>query len=70
MSLWVNVFILFVILWLIEGYLKRISNDLSYLIELLEQNQDLVNKQEDQNKESNQTKGLDSKIPSREDLYR
>ena len=70
MSLWVNVFILFVILWLIEGYLKRISNDLSYLIELLEQKSDLVSKQADQNKESNQKDGLDSKIPSREDLYR
>lgn len=65
MSLWVTVFILFVILWLIEGYLKNISDNLSYLIELLEQNYKL-----DDDEQVDQTNEQDNQIRSRRDLYK
>ena len=64
MSLWVDVLILFAFMWAIVGYLKEIRNDLSYLIDLLEQNPDLVNQQD------NQTKEQDNQIRSRKDLYK
>ena len=67
MSLWLTVFILFVILWLIEGYLKTISDNLSYLIDLLEQNPDLVKKATDQTQSN--SNGGDS-MGSRRDLYK
>ena len=65
MSLWVTVFILFVILWLIEGYLKNISDNLSYLIDLLEHNDKL-----DDDEQVDQTKEQDNQIRSRRDLYK
>ena len=75
MSLWLNVFILFCILWLIEGYLKKINDNLSYLIELLEQNYKLDdNEQAEQadqtNEQVNQTKEQVNQIRSRKDLYK
>ncbi|WP_261622820.1 hypothetical protein [Limosilactobacillus fermentum] len=75
MSLWLNVFILFVILWLIEGYLKKINDNLSYLIELLEQNYKLDdNEQAEQadqtNEQVNQTREQVNQIRSRKDLYK
>lgn len=63
--MWLTVFILFVILWLIEGYLKTISNDLSYLIELLEQNHKV-----DDDEPADKDKEQGNQIRSREDLYR
>ena len=71
MSLWLTVFILFVILWLIEGYLKTISDNLSYLIDLLEQNPDLVKKatdQEQSNQEQSRSRG--DSMGSRRELYK
>lgn len=65
MSLWVTVFILFVILWLIEGYLKNINDNLSYLIDLLEHNDKL-----DDDEQVDQTKEQDNQIRSRRDLYK
>ena len=67
MSLWLTVFILFVILWLIEGYLKTISDNLSYLIDLLEQNPDLVKKATDQT-QSHNNEG--DQMGSRRELYK
>ena len=66
MSLWLTVFILFVILWLIEGYLKTISDNLSYLVDLLEHNPDLVKKATDQAQSS--SKG--DSMGSRRELYK
>lgn len=65
MSLWLTVFILFVILWLIEGYLKTISDNLSYLIDLLEKNYKL-----DDDEQADQTKEQDNQIRSHRDLYK
>ena len=78
MSLWLDGFILFCILWLIEGYLKKINDNLSYLIELLEQNYKLDdNEQAEQaeqadqtNEQVNQTKEQVNQIRSRKDLYK
>lgn len=65
MSLWLTVFILFVVLWLIEGYLKNISDNLSYLIDLLEKNYKL-----DDDEQVDQTNEQDNQIRSRRDLYK
>lgn len=65
MSLWVDVLILFAFMWAIVGYLKEIRNDLSYLIDLLEQNYNL-----DNDEQADQTNEQDNQIRSRKDLYK